>query len=137
MKKLIFTYLLCMASALAIHAEEVIYLTTEQFVEKVCDLDKQAWKYKGEKPCVIDFYAEWCGPCKQLAPIMEDLAKQYKGQVIFYKVDTDRELKLSQAFGIRSIPQILFIPVQGQPQMAQGLLPKEMLQEAITEVLLK
>ncbi len=136
MKKLILGCLLVMASA-AIEAQEVIYLTTQQFNEKVCDIQKGEWKYKGTKPCVIDFYASWCGPCKRLAPIMEELAKQYKGKVIIYKVDTDKEPALAQAFGIRSIPQILFVPMQGQPQMAQGLLPKETLQQAIEDVLLK
>ncbi len=136
MKKLIFGCLLVMASV-AVQAQEVIYLTTQQFNEKVCDITKNEWKYKGDMPCVIDFYASWCGPCKRLAPIMEELAKQYKGKVIIYKVDTDREPMLAQAFGIRSIPQILFVPMKGQPQMAQGLLPKETLQKAIEDVLLK
>ncbi len=122
---------------LIVQSQEVRYLTTQQFNEKVCDVTKNEWKYKGTMPCVIDFYASWCGPCKTLAPIMDELAKEYNGKVIFYKVDTDREQLIAQAFGIRSIPQILFVPVNGQPQMAQGLLPKEILQEAIQEVLLK
>ncbi len=136
MKKILFVLAFC-GLTIAAKAQEVIYLSTEQFNKEVCDLSKGEWKYKGTKPCVIDFYASWCGPCKRLAPIMEELAKEYKGQVIFYKVDTDKEPMLSQAFGIRSIPQILFVPVGAQPQMAQGLLPKETLQQAIKDVLLK
>ncbi len=136
MKKLLFTGLLLLASVM-IQAQEVIYLTTDQFNEKVVNVRQETWDYKGTKPCVIDFYASWCGPCKRLAPIMEELAKQYKGKVVFYKVDTDKEPLLAQAFGIRSIPQILFVPMQGKPQMAQGLLPKETLQQAIEDVLLK
>ncbi len=136
MKKILFILVLC-GFTIAAKAQEVIYLSTEQFNKEVCDLSKGEWKYKGTKPCVIDFYASWCGPCKRLAPIMEELAKEYKGQVIFYKVDTDKEPMLSQAFGIRSIPQILFVPIGSQPQMAQGLLPKETLQQAIKDVLLK
>ncbi len=126
-----------LTASILLQAQEVIYLNTQQFNEKVCDVTKNEWKYKGTMPCVIDFYASWCGPCKKLAPIMDELAKEYNGKVIFYKVDTDREQLIAQAFGIRSIPQILFVPVKGQPQMAQGLLPKETLQEAIQEVLLK
>ncbi len=137
MKKFIFSSLLLVGLCVTLQAQDVIYLTTEQFNKEVCDVTKNEWKYKGNTPCVIDFYASWCGPCKRLAPIMEELAKQYKGKVVFYKVDTDKEPMLSQAFGIRSIPQILFVPMNGQPQMAQGLLPKETLQKAIEEVLLK
>ncbi len=137
MKKFIFSCLLLVGLCVTLQAQDVIYLTTERFNKEVCDITKNAWTYKGDKPCVIDFYASWCGPCKRLAPIMEELAKQYKGKVVFYKVDTDKEPMLSQAFGIRSIPQILFVPMNGQPQMAQGLLPKETLQKAIEDVLLK
>ncbi len=136
MKKLILGCLFVMASV-AIQAQEVIYLTTQQFNEQICDISKDVWKYEGEKPCVIDFYASWCGPCKRLAPIMEEVAKKYKGQVIFYKIDIDKEPAVARAFGIQSIPQILFVPMTGTPHMAQGLLPKETIQKAIEDVLLK
>ncbi len=135
MKKILIGCFLLLAS-LTVQAQEVIYLTTEQFNKQVCDINAKEWKYLGDKPCVVDFYATWCGPCKRLAPIFAELAKQYEGKVVFYKVDTDREPMLAQAFGIRSIPQMLFVPLKGQPQMAQGLLPKETLQQAIDEVLL-
>lgn len=128
--------LLLLSSAL--RAEEVRYLTTQQFKELVFDYTQDSvWHYKGDVPCVIDFYATWCGPCKRLAPIMEELAEEYCEQVIFYKVDTDKERELAYFFQISSIPTLLFVPVGDRPQMAKGLLPKETLQEAINQVLLK
>ncbi len=136
MKKLFVFILFVLSTSAFLQAQEVIYLSTEQFNKQVCDINKQEWKYLGDKPCVIDFYTTWCVPCKRLAPIMEELAKEYAGKVIFYKVDTEKEPMLSAAFGIRSIPQILFVPLKDTPQMAQGLLPKETLQQAIEEVLL-
>lgn len=118
--------------------QEVRYLTTAQFKELVFDYTKDSvWTYKGDVPCVIDFYATWCGPCKRLAPIMEELADAYCEQVIFYKVDTDKERELAQFFQIRSIPSILFVPVGDRPQMAVGLLPKATLEGAVDQVLLK
>lgn len=116
-------------------AQTVIYLTTEEFKEKVYDYTKGAEaKYKGTKPCIVDFYATWCGPCRRLAPIMEELAKDYAGEVIFYKVDTDKEVELARYFQIRSIPTMYFFPVKGMPRVAQGLLPKDTLEEAIQTV---
>lgn len=117
------------------HADEVRYLTTDEFKQLFFDFTKtNQWQYKGEKPCVIDFYTTWCGPCKRLAPIMAELAEDYCDQVVFYKVDTERERSMAYFFGISSIPQILFVPVDGQPQLARGLLPKEILQHAIGEI---
>jgi len=138
MKKILLSVLLlCLFGAVA-EAEEVRYLTTAQFKELVFDYTKDSvWTYKGDVPCVIDFYATWCGPCKRLAPIMEELAEEYCEEVIFYKVDTDKERELARMFGISSIPSILFVPAKGQPQMARGLLPKETLEEAILHVLKK
>lgn len=137
MKKLMTIGILICAFGLSAAAQEVRYLTTAEFKEKVFDYTTQKeWKYKGEKPCIIDFYATWCGPCKRLAPIMEELAKEYKGQIIVYKVDTDKERELSTAFGIQSIPTLLFCPMQGAPQVAQGALPKATLEDAIKQVLL-
>jgi thioredoxin len=113
------------------------HLTLESFKEKVFDFDKsQEWKFEGKLPCIIDFYADWCGPCKMVAPILEELSKEYEGKVNIYKVDTEAEQELAGAFGIRSIPSILFCPVDGQPQMAQGALPKNSFVQAIDDVLL-
>jgi len=116
-----------------------IHLTKAQFLTKVANYEANPteWKYLGDKPCIIDFYAAWCGPCKTVAPILEDLAKEYDGQIYIYKIDTEAEQELAAAFGIRSIPTILFCPMGEAPQMAQGALPKDAFRKAITEVLLK
>jgi thioredoxin 1 len=113
------------------------HLTKQMFLEKVFNFEKnREWKFEGELPCVIDFYADWCGPCKMVAPIIEDLSKQYSGKVNFYKVNTEEEQELAGAFGIRSIPSLLFIPKDGQPQMAAGALPKATFVEVIEKELL-
>ena len=116
-----------------------IHLTKAEFLSKVANYEANPteWKYLGDKPCIIDFYAAWCGPCKTVAPILEDLAKEYEGQIYIYKIDTEAEQELAGAFGIRSIPTILFCPMVGAPQMAQGALPIDAFRKAITEVLLK
>jgi len=111
-------------------------LTKETFLEKVFNFEKnKEWKFEGDKPAIIDFYADWCGPCKMVAPILEELSNEYEGKVDIYKVDTEAEQELSAAFAIRSIPSMLFIPSEGQPQMAQGALPKAELERVIKEVL--
>ena len=113
------------------------HLTKETFQEKVFNYEKnKEWKYEGDLPCLIDFYADWCGPCKMVAPILEELATQYDGKIHIYKVDTEDQQELAAAFGIRSIPSLLFCPAEGQPQMAQGALPKATLIKAIDEILL-
>ena len=94
------------------------------------------WKYKGDKPAIIDFYASWCGPCKMLAPVLDELSQEYDGKVYIYKVDTEVEEELSQAFGIRSIPTMLFVPMNGQPMMTQGALPKTEIEKIIKQRLL-
>lgn len=116
-----------------------IHLTKAEFLQKVANYEANPseWKYLGDKPCIIDFYADWCGPCKAIAPILEELAKEYDGQIYIYKIDTEKEQELAGAFGIRSIPSLLFCPMNEQPQMAQGALPKETFKKAIEEVLLK
>lgn len=112
------------------------YLTKETFLTKVFDFEKnQEWKFQGDKPCIIDFYADWCGPCKMVAPILEELATEYDGKLNIYKVDTEAEQELASVFGIRSIPSILFVPGEGQPQMAAGALPKETFKKAFKDVL--
>ena len=117
---------------------KVIHLTEAEFLQKVYDYKKNPdeWVFAGDKPAIVDFYATWCGPCRQVAPILEVLAKEYDGKIVIYKIDTDKEQGLAAAFGIRSIPTILFIPQQGKPQVAQGALPKEELKKAIDEFLL-
>ena len=113
------------------------HLTKETFIEKVFDFEKnQEWKFEGKLPCLIDFYADWCGPCKMVAPILEELSKEYEGKINIYKVDTEDQQELAAAFNIRSIPSMLFCPADGQPQMSQGALPKPSLKQAIDEVLL-
>ena len=116
-----------------------IHLTKAEFLAKVSNFETNPteWKYLGDKPCIIDFYASWCGPCKTIAPILEDLAKEYDGQIYVYKVNTEEEQDLAAAFGIRSIPTVLFCPMVGAPQMAQGAMPKDAFKKAINEVLLK
>jgi len=111
------------------------YLTLETFKEKVFDFEKsQEWKFEGELPCIIDFYADWCGPCKMVAPILEELSNEYKGKVNVYKVDTEDQRELAGMFGIQSIPSLLFVPKDGQPQMAMGALPKETFKKAFKDV---
>lgn len=112
------------------------HLTTETFKEKVFNYDiNKEWKFEGDKPCLIDFYADWCGPCRMVAPILEELAQEYEGKLNIYKVDTDKEQELAMVFGIQSIPSLLFVPKDGQPQMAMGALPKETFKRAIKDVL--
>lgn len=113
------------------------HLTKETFLEKVFDYEKnQEWKYQGELPALIDFWAPWCGPCRMVGPILEELSEEYAGKIKIYKVNTDEEQELGAVFGIRSIPSLLFIPVDGQPKMAVGALPKETLKQAIEKELL-
>lgn len=117
---------------------EVIQLTSAVFLEKVYDYkkDPKKWVFKGDKPCIIDFYADWCRPCKMVSPIMEELSAKYKGQVVIYRVNVDQERELAQFFGIQSIPTVFFCPATGEPQMTQGALPKETYEKALTEILL-
>ena len=112
------------------------HLTTETFKEKVFDFTTETeWKYKGDVPGIIDFDADWCGPCKMVAPIIEQLSEEYAGKLNVWKVDTEAQQELAGAFGIQSIPSILFIPVDGQPQMAAGALPKATFEKIIKEEL--
>lgn len=119
---------------------KTIHLNKIDFLKKVANYEANPgeFNYLGDKPALIDFYADWCGPCKAIAPILEELAGEYDGQIYIYKINTEEEQELAALFGIRSIPSLLFVPMNGeQPQMAQGALPKPTLKEAIDKVLLK
>lgn len=129
---------LCLNAVLLSFAE-VKHLNKQEFLEKVYNYEKypSEWKFQAKRPCLIDFYATWCGPCKTMAPLLEEVAKLYEGKIDVYKIDVDAEKELSAVFGIRSIPTFLFCPVEAQPQIAQGAMPKEVLLKAIKDVLLK
>ncbi|MDH6342483.1 thioredoxin [Parabacteroides sp. PFB2-12] len=118
---------------------KTIHLTKTDFLSKVANYEANPteWKYLGDKPAIIDFYASWCGPCKMIAPILEELAAEYGDSLYIYKIDTEAEQELAAAFDIRSIPTLLFVPMEGAPQMAQGAMSKSMFKEAIESVLLK
>lgn len=111
------------------------FLTKKTFLEKVFNYEnKTEWEFQGDKPCIIDFYADWCGPCRMVAPIMEELSEDYKGLVDIYKIDTEVEQELAAVFGIRSIPSVLFCPINDKPRMAVGAMPKESYLTAIQDI---
>lgn len=115
----------------------IIHLTDESFRKLVFDYEKnKEWKYEGSMPAIIDFYADWCAPCRQLSPVVEEIAKEYKGKLVVYKIDTEKEKKLAGSLGITALPTLLFIPVKGKPQVTMGALPKSSLEKAINDVLL-
>ncbi len=118
---------------------KTIEINKEQFLQKVVNYEANPteWKYLGDKPAIIDFYASWCGPCKMVAPILEELAAEYGDSIVIYKVNTEKEQELSAAFGIRSIPTIVFAPMEGNPQVAQGAMGKAEFKKLIDEILLK
>jgi thioredoxin len=112
------------------------HLTKETFKTKVFNFEENKdWKFEGDKPCLIDFYADWCQPCKVVAPILEELQEEYKDGLNIYKVNTEQEQELAGMFGVKSIPSLLFVPSDDQPQMAMGALPKDTLEKAINDVL--
>lgn len=119
-------------------AGEVIVLDKADFLTKVYNFEKNQneWVYEGDKPCIVDFYADWCGPCRQVSPILKKLAMEYKDQIVVYKVNVDNEKELAMAFGIQSIPTFLFVPVNGDPQLAMGAFPKETFEQQIKTFLL-
>ncbi len=116
---------------------KAVKVNKEQFMKYIYNFEKspQEWIYEGKKPCIIDFYADWCGPCRKLAPIMSSIASKYKGEVIVYKVDTEAQRDLAAFFGIKSLPTIVFVPVNGTPQAAMGLMPEEDIEKYIESVL--
>ena len=112
------------------------HLTKETFKEKVFNFEaNKEWKYEGSTPCLIDFYADWCGPCKTVAPLLDELQAEYGDSIVIYKVDTEAQQELAGMFGVQSIPSLLFVPKEGQPQMAMGALPKQTFEKAIADVL--
>lgn len=114
----------------------VEHLTMQNFKTKIFDYEKnKEWVYEGDLPAVIDFYADWCGPCKAVAPVMEELSQHYEGKINFFKIDTEAEQDLAGMFGIRSIPSLLFIPQDEKPQMAVGAFPKEQFMTIISDIL--
>ncbi len=117
---------------------KTISLNKADFLNKVANYETSPseWKFLGERPAIIDFYATWCGPCKMLTPVLEELAAEYAGKIDIYKINVEEEEELAGVFGVRSVPTLLFVPMEGAPQMAQGALPKNVLQEAIRNVLL-
>ena len=145
MKKTILIAIAILAFGFAANAQEkkeeskVKHLTYNEFLKKVWDFEKNpnTFIYKGELPAVVDFYADWCGPCRRVAPIMEKLAEEYDGKLLVYKVNTDQERGLSAAFQVKSIPRALFIPLEGQPMMQVGALPEEGYRKVIEEQLIK
>jgi len=139
-KRCILIFLLSLPFHFFMVAQETLvdYLTTDEFRHVVFNYQKNSeqWVYEGSLPCIIDFYTTWCGPCKRLAPIMDELSVKYAGKVRFYKVDIEKERELANLFGVHSIPTLLFCPMTDKPQIARGLLPKETLESAIATVLL-
>ena len=145
MRKTILIALAVIAFSISATAQEkkeeskVKHLTYKEFLDKVWDFEKDpnTFIYKGELPAIVDFYADWCGPCLRVAPIMEKLAEEYDGKLLVYKVNTDQERGLASAFQVKSIPMVLFIPMEGQPMMQVGALPEEGYRKVVTEQLIK
>lgn len=142
MKKTILSLVImssCLLSCAQEQKVEVRHITKAEFLQLVWNYEQNPdeWIYEGKLPCIVDFYASWCSPCKRLAPILEEIQQEYKGKIVIYKVNTETERELAAAFGIQSIPTLLFCPKNGKPSISKGLLPKETLKNAIDNGLLK
>ena len=145
MKKAALLTMIVLAFGIAANAQEkkeeskVKHLTYKEFTKKVWDFEKDpgTFVYKGKLPAVIDFYADWCGPCRRVAPIMEQMAEEYDGRLLVYKINVDQEKELASAFGVKSIPMVLFIPVEGQPMMQVGAMAEAEYKRVVEENLLK
>lgn len=142
MTRIMRKYLCLMAFAglfsLMASGQEVVKMDRTMFLDKVFGYTQsQTWKYKGELPAIIDLYADWCGPCRRMAPVMQELAKEYAGKIIIYKVDVDKEQELAALFGATSIPLFVLIPKEGEPQLIQGASDKSLYVKAIEDFLLK
>ena len=145
MKKAILIALVIIATAMTANAQEkknepkVKHLTYSEFLKKVWDFERNptTFEYEGKLPAVIDFYADWCGPCRRVAPIMEQMAEDYEGKLLVYKVNVSEEKDLASVFQVRSIPMVLFIPVKGNPMMQVGALPESEYRETVEEFLIK
>ena len=145
MKRLMISFALLSVVLLAVannpkekETAKAINLNHEEFIEKVFDFENnEEWNYIGDKPAIIDFWAAWCGPCRQVSPVLEQLAAEYGDDIYVYKVNVDEESAVAQAFGIRSLPTILFVPTDEQPQAIMGAAPKAKLKEAVETILLK
>lgn len=125
------------ANAQEPQTEHCIHIDAETFIKKVADINQAEWKYLGDRPAIVDFYADWCGPCRKLSPLLEEIAAEYKNDIIIYKVNVDKEPDLATAFGIRSLPTLFFVPMQGNPSIVEGFLPKEELYKAMNATILK
>ena len=125
------------AKSEGVAGSSVVMLDNESFKKLIFNYEvNKEWKYEGDKPAIIDFYADWCAPCRQLSPLVDEIAKEYAGKIVVYKVDTEKERALSQSIGITGLPTLLFIPATGKPQVSMGLLSKESLVKAVSDILL-
>lgn len=139
MKRIIIAVLCALGLVSALDAQEkkgVVTLSSKEFKTKVYDISAKNPEYLGSKPAIVDFYASWCGPCRAISPVLEELAKEYGDKIVIYKVDVDASRDLAQAFGIRSIPAVLFIPMKGEAQMTVGGRSKEDFKKQIDTILL-
>jgi len=141
MKKILFICLFIgsFSGIFSQNASSVIYLSTSDFLSKVYNFEKNpsVWVYEGDLPCIVDFYTDWCRPCREVAPIVEEIARKYEGKIIVYKLNLDRERRTAAALGIRAFPSFLFVPMQDIPTMLQGAMPLEEFERAINQILLK
>ena len=145
MRKTVLIVMAIIAVSIGTSAQEkkeeskVIHLTYKEFLKKVWDFEKDpnTFNYKGKLPALIDFYADWCGPCRRVAPIMEKMAEEYDGKLLVYKINTDQERELASAFQVRSIPMVLFVPMEGQPMMSVGAMQEAEYRKVVEEQLLK